>query len=69
MMTLRNNTVQWLKEGFCNGGLMDSVHVNVITEKLDLNEMRMSMYITCLFIVLELGHVSPTGLCYPLACH
>lgn len=25
--------------------------------------------ITCLFIVLELGHVSPTGLCYPLACH
>lgn len=34
-----------------------------------MDEMRVTIYLTCLVIVLELGHVSPAGLCYPLACH
>lgn len=32
-------------------------------------EMRKTVYFTCLVVVLELRHISSTGLCYPLACH
>lgn len=32
-------------------------------------EMRKTFYFTCLVVVLELCHISSTGLCYPLACH
>ena len=37
--------------------------------RCSMGEMNMTIYLTCLVIVLELSQVSATGLCYPLPCH